>query len=58
MVNGNIVKPVGCWKGIVELGGATVTGSFEVFDSCSRWDFLFGKWLLTAFSAEVFIVPL
>ena len=51
MANGSIVNPVGCWKGTVELGGATVTGSFEVFDSGGGWDFLFGKRLMTAFSA-------
>jgi len=50
MANGNIVNPVGCWKGTVELGGATVTGSFEVFDSSRGWDFLFGKRLMTVFS--------
>ena len=62
MANGNIVNPVGCWKGVVELGGATVEGSFEVFDSGGGWDFLFGKTLMTAFEAvhdyavdEVFI---
>jgi hypothetical protein len=51
MANGSIVNPVGCWEGIIELGGATVAGSFEVFDSCGGWDFLFRKRLLTAFSA-------
>ena len=51
MANGSIVTPGGCWEGIVELGGATVAGSFKVFDSCGGWDFLFGKRLLTAFSA-------
>jgi len=51
MANGSLVAPMGCWEGIVELGGATVAGSFEVFDSCGGWDFLFGKRLLTAFSA-------
>ena len=50
MANGSIVTPVGCWKGVVELGGATVAGSFEVFDSSGGWDFLFGKRLMTAFS--------
>ena len=51
MANGSIVTPAGCWKGTVELGGTTVTGSFEVFDSGGGWDFLFGKRLMTAFSA-------
>ena len=45
------MNPLGCWKGIVELGGATVEGSFEVFDSARGWDFLFGKQLMTTFSA-------
>ncbi|KIJ91496.1 hypothetical protein K443DRAFT_654402 [Laccaria amethystina LaAM-08-1] len=51
MANGNIVNPIGCWKGTVELGDTTVKGSFEVFDSGSGWDFLFGKTLMTAFEA-------
>ena len=62
MANGNIVNPLGCWEGKVELGSATVAGSFEVFDSGRGWDFLFGKRLMTAFAAvhnyavdEVFI---
>ena len=62
MANGNVVTPLGCWKGTVELGSTTVEGSFEVFDSGGSWDFLFGKRLLTAFAAihnyavdEVFI---
>ena len=47
---------------MVELGSATVEGSFEVFNSGGGWDFLFGKTLMTAFEAvhdytvdEVFI---
>ena len=62
MANGNVVSPLGCWKGTVELNGTTVEGSFEVFDSGGGWDFLFGKRLMTAFAAvhdyatdEVFI---
>ena len=62
MANGNVVIPLGCWKGTVELGGATVEGSFEVFDSGGGWSFLFGKRLMTTFAAvhdyavdEVFI---
>ena len=51
MANGNIVNPVGCWKGTVELGGIRVAGSFEVFDSGGGWEFLFGKRLMTAFKA-------
>ena len=50
MVNGNIINPLGCWKGMVELGGIKVAGSFEVFDSSGGWEFLFGKHLMTAFS--------
>ncbi|KIJ89816.1 hypothetical protein K443DRAFT_32029, partial [Laccaria amethystina LaAM-08-1] len=51
--NGALVDaiPVGCWKGTIELGGATVTGSFKVFDSNGGWDFLFGKRLLMVFNA-------
>jgi len=62
MANRNIVDPLGCWKGMVELGSTTVEGLFEVFDSGGSWDFLFGKMLMTAFEAvhnymvdEVFI---
>ena len=62
MANGNVVIPLGCWKGTVELGSATVEGSFEVFDSSGSWSFLFGKRLMTTFAAvhdyavdEVFI---
>jgi hypothetical protein len=62
VANGNVVNPLGCWKGMVELDGTTVEGSFEVFDSGGGWDFLFGKRLMTAFAAvhdyaadEVFI---
>ena len=51
MANGNIVNPVGCWKGTVELGGIRVTGSFEVFNSGGGWEFLFGKHLMTASKA-------
>ncbi|KIJ89435.1 hypothetical protein K443DRAFT_16130 [Laccaria amethystina LaAM-08-1] len=51
MANGSIVSPAGCWKGTVELGGIMVAGSFEVFDSSGDWEFLFGKRLMTAFSA-------
>ena len=38
MANGNIVTPLGCWKGTVKLGSATVEASFEVFDSGGSWD--------------------
>ena len=48
MANGNVMSPLGCWKGTVELNNTTVEGSFEVFDSGGRWDFLFGKRLMTA----------
>jgi len=51
MASGSIMNPVGCWKGKVELGRTTVTGLFEVFDSSRGWDFLFGKRLMTVFSA-------
>ena len=50
MANGNVVKPLGCWKGKVELGSTAVEGSFEVFDSGGGWDFLFGKRLMMAFA--------
>ena len=51
MANGNVVSPLGCWKGTVELNSTTMEGSFKVFDSGGRWDFLFRKRLMTAFAA-------
>jgi len=51
MANRSIISPAGCWKGTVELGGIMVAGSFEVFNSSGDWEFLFGKRLMTVFSA-------
>ena len=49
MANGTIVKSLGRWEGVIEVGECRVKGSFEVFDSLGAWDFLFGKRLKNAF---------
>lgn len=51
MANGTLVKSEATWTGTVEVKGAKVTGTFEVFDSTGGWSFLFGKPLLKAFKA-------
>ncbi|KAF8171784.1 hypothetical protein K438DRAFT_1773078 [Mycena galopus ATCC 62051] len=42
-------REVGGWEGTLEVEGAKVHGSFEVFNSGGGWTFLFGKTLQTAF---------
>jgi len=51
MANGSLVKSLATWEGTIQVGGVQTHGSFEVFDSCGSWDFLFGKRLLKAFKA-------
>ncbi|KAK7457885.1 hypothetical protein VKT23_010229 [Stygiomarasmius scandens] len=51
MANGTVVPSVAVWKGVVNLGGVTARGEFEVFSSDGKWDFLFGKPLLKCFHA-------
>ena len=52
MVNGILVPSQAVWKGVMQLGGIEVKGSFEVFDSGGNWAFLLGKPLLRKFNAE------
>ena len=50
MANVIIVHLQGVWKGQLPLGGLQSEGEFEVFDSGSDWEFLFGKLLLCCFN--------
>ncbi|KZP06517.1 hypothetical protein FIBSPDRAFT_687089, partial [Athelia psychrophila] len=49
MANGAMVPSDGVWRGIVEVGGASRQGQFEVFPSGGAWSMLFGKPLLERF---------
>ncbi|KIN94975.1 hypothetical protein M404DRAFT_167111, partial [Pisolithus tinctorius Marx 270] len=46
MVNGTIVPSEATWTGTINVQGAEITGTFEVFNSTGGWSFLFGKLLL------------
>jgi hypothetical protein len=52
MGNGVIVPSMAVWKEKMKLGGATIEGEFEVFDSGGSWVFLLGKPLLLSFQAK------
>ena len=52
MGNGTIVPSLAVWKGRMKLGGVTIEGEFEVFDSGGSWAFLLGKPLLKLFQAK------
>jgi transposase InsO family protein len=52
MGNGMIVPSLAVWKGRMKLGGVTIEGEFEVFDSGGSWAFLLGKPLLHLFQAK------
>ena len=52
MGNGTIVPSMAVWKGKMKLGGVTIDGEFEVFDSGGSWAFLLGKPLLKSFRVE------
>jgi hypothetical protein len=52
MGNGVIVPSLAVWKGKMKLGGVTIEGEFEVFDSGGSWAFLLGKPLLRRFQAK------
>ena len=52
MANGALVPSQAVWKGVMQLGGIKVEGSFEVFDSGGNWAFLLGKPVLRQFNAE------
>ena len=51
VANGMIVRSEARWTGEIEANGISTEVTFEVFDSGGKWDFLFGKTLLEAFSA-------
>ncbi|KAG2748530.1 hypothetical protein P692DRAFT_20687363, partial [Suillus brevipes Sb2] len=51
MANGSLVPSQGVWKGTLKWGSATITTSFEVFDSGGVWKMLIGKPLLEQFGA-------
>ncbi|EMD37973.1 hypothetical protein CERSUDRAFT_34890, partial [Gelatoporia subvermispora B] len=51
MANGSVVPSEGYWEGTIELAGARVRSSFDVFSSGGSWSFLAGKPLLRAFKA-------
>ena len=52
MANGILVPLQAAWKGVMQLGGIEVKGSFEVFDSGGNWVFFLGKPLLQKFNAK------
>ena len=52
MANGVLVPSQAVWKGVMQLGGIEVKGSFEVFNSRGNWVFLLGKPLLCQLNAE------
>ena len=52
MANRTLVPSQAVWKGVMQLGGIEVEGSFEVFNSRGNWVFLLGKPLLHQFNAE------
>ncbi|THV06371.1 hypothetical protein K435DRAFT_592867, partial [Dendrothele bispora CBS 962.96] len=51
MADDSLVPSVAHWEGTVVLGGISVRGEFEVFESGGKWEFLFGKPLLQRFHA-------
>ncbi|THU79222.1 hypothetical protein K435DRAFT_884538 [Dendrothele bispora CBS 962.96] len=51
MADDSLVPSVAHWEGTVVLGGISVQGEFEVFESGGKWEFLFGKPLLQHFHA-------
>ncbi|KIK43908.1 hypothetical protein CY34DRAFT_54109, partial [Suillus luteus UH-Slu-Lm8-n1] len=51
MANGNIIKSLVKWNGIISINGVKARGEFEVFDSGGGWGFLLGKPILQAFEA-------
>jgi hypothetical protein len=52
MANGFLVPSEATWTGTVHVGGASSSGTFQVFDSGGAWDMLFEKPLLAAFGAS------
>jgi hypothetical protein len=52
MGNGAIIPSLATWRGKMQLGGVTIEGEFEVFNSGGSWAFLLGKPLLRLFRAK------
>jgi hypothetical protein len=52
MENGIIVPLMAVWSGKMRLGGVTIEGKFEVFDSKGSWAFFLEKPLLRLFWAD------
>lgn len=51
MANGEIENAWATWSGTVDVDGVKAESNIEIFDSGGRWDFLFGKPLLSQFNA-------
>ena len=49
MADGSLVPSDGKWIGIIEVGGVSLEGAFEIFPSGNSWALLFGKPLLKTF---------
>jgi hypothetical protein len=49
MADGSLVPSSGKWIGIIEVGGVSLEGAFEIFPSGNSWALLFGKPLLKTF---------
>ena len=49
MADGSLVPSGGTWIGIIEVGGVSLEGAFEIFPSGNSWALLFGKPLLKTF---------
>jgi hypothetical protein len=52
MGDGTIVPSIATWTGGMRLGGVSVEGEFEVFNSGGSWAFLLGKPSLRSFRAN------
>jgi hypothetical protein len=51
MADGTLVDTYGTWGGTTTVGGVSIKGEFDVFDSHGGWTILFGKPLLAAIGA-------
>jgi hypothetical protein len=49
MANGLLIPSHGTWIGIIQVGGVSMKGAFEIFPSSGSWALLFGKPLLKTF---------
>jgi len=50
MADGSLIPSAGTWTGIIEVGGVSLDGTFEIFPSGNSWALLFGKPLLRTFN--------